>query len=352
MNTDPRTWFSSLAGKTTPMTATMGFVPKILRGSAFICVCLWFLPLPAPAQESEQEVAANLAAGRVVVYVAGNGIVIGAAEPAGAGVEPGSRPPAVLPLGGGRIGILLGAIEWLAPASGHPPVRLDRELPRLASEAAPRRRQTEPEQASDIESIGVALLERLHTLAGQLHRKLDLKPEEPLLELLLVNYVENYGPEVWLLRYRIAQDAWRGDYWRTRVLRPSYTQLYPPEKGHPRTLIEVRYPADAPGPALLDLLKQNDPRVARLGSADEAMSRASERLIRGETNKGSADDAAAFLRAALPAVWGADAKLVLGVLREQRGFEWVVQPPELPQTAEEGKPREPGAPTLLKKPPE
>ncbi len=320
--------------------------------SVCICVCLGFLPLAAPAQESEQEVVANLAAGRVVVYVAGNGIVIGAVEAAGAGVEAGSRPPVVLPLGGGRIGILLGAIEWVSPASGRPPMRLDRELPRLAGEAAPRRHQPEPEQASDIESIGVALLERLHAVAGQLHRKLDLKPEEPLLELLLVNYVENYGPEVWLLRYGIAQDAWRGDYWRTRVLRPSYTQLYPPEKGHPRTLIEVRYPPDAPGPALLDLLKQNDARVARLRNADEAMAHASERVIRGETNKGSADDAARFLRAALPAVWGADAKLVLGVLREQRGFEWVIQPPELPQTAEEGKPREPGAPTLLKKPPE
>src|SRR5712692_7980539 len=312
------------------------------------CVSPWILPSSLRAQENEQEVVANLAAGRVVLYVARDAIVIGAVEQH---VEPDSRPPLVLPLGERRLGILLGAVEWVWPASGRPLVRLDRDLPALLSEAT--RPQPKPEmgQASDIEVIGVTFLESLRAVTSQLHHKVDLHPDEPVAELLVVGYEPGYGPEVWLLAYRLAHEVLRGDYWRTRVLRPSYTQLYPPEKGHPRTLIEVRYPADAPGPALLDLLKQNDPRVARLGSADEAMSRARERVIRGETNKGSADDAAAFLRAALPAVWGADAKLVLGVLREQRGFEWVVQPPELPQTAEEGKPREPGAPTLLKKPP-
>lgn len=334
------------------MRTATHLLSKLFPISAFICVYLWLLPWSARAQESEQELVANLAAGRVVLYVARDAIIIGAAGSPAAGVEAGSRPPAVVRLGERRIGILLGAVEWVWPASGRAPARLDRELPRLASEAAPARRQAEPEQASDIESIGVALLERLRPLVSQIHHRLDLKPEEPLLELLLVNYLENYGPEVWELRYRVAQNALRGNYWRTRVLRPSYTQLYPPEKGHPHTLIEARYPPDAPGPALLDLLKQNDPRLARLRSADQIMARAAEHLIRGESHKVSADDAAAFLRAALPVVSGAEAKLILGVLREQRGLEWVLEPPERPQTAEEEKPRQPGAPTLRKKPPE
>lgn len=315
--------------------------------AVFLCVHSWLLPPNARAQ-GEQEVVANPAAGRTVVYVAGNGVVVGVVAPNAPGAEPGSHLLPILPLGGSRIGVLLGAIEWLSPTSGRPPVRLDQELPGLASEAAPLRRQPEPSQASDIEAIGVALLERLHATASQLHHKIDLKPDEPLLELLLVNYIEDYGPEVWLLRYRIAQDAWRGDYWRTRVLRPSYTQLYPPEKGHPRTLIEVRYPPEEPGPGVLDLLTQDDPQMARLRAADEPITRAIERLVRGESNKGSADDAVAFLRAALPALYGTDAKLALGVLREHRGFEWVVEPPELPQPAKAGKPREPGAPTLRK----
>ncbi len=335
------------------MRTAAHLLSKLFPIPAFICVYLWLLPWSTLAQESEQELVATLAAGRVVLYVARDGIVIGAAAgPSAAGVEAGSRPPSVLPLGDRRIGILLGAVEWVWPASARAPARLDRELPRLASEAAPTRQQAGPEQASDIESIGAALLERLRPLVSQIHHRLDLKLDEPLLELLLVNYLENYGPEVWELRYRVAQDALRGNYWRTRALRPSYTQLYPPEKGHPHTLIEARYPPGAPGPALLDLLKQNDPRLTRLRSADQTMSRATEHLTRGESHKGSADDAAAFLRAALPAVFGAGAKLILGVLHEQRGLEWVLEPPERPQTAEEEKPRQPGAPTLRKKPPE
>src|SRR5438309_1139415 len=74
------------------------------------CVSLWFLPSSLRAQENEQEVVANLAAGRVVLYVARDAIVIGAVEQH---VEPDSRPPLVLPLGERRLGILLGAVEWV-----------------------------------------------------------------------------------------------------------------------------------------------------------------------------------------------------------------------------------------------
>lgn len=313
----------------------------------FFCVHLLIPPIAGSAQESERDVVANLAAGRVVLYVAKDGIAIGAVEQR---VEAGSRPPLVIPLSERRVGILLGAVEWVSPASSQPPVRLDRELPRLANEAARPHRAAESEQASDIESIGVAFLERLRAAVTQLHRKLELQPEEPLVELLLVGYAENYGPEVWSLRYRVAQEALGGKYWRTRVLRPSYTQLYPPEKGQPRTLIEVRYPPDNSQPALADLLRENDPRLARLSNADQQMARAAEHLAHGESQKSSADDAAAFLRAALPAVAAVQTKLVLGVLHEEHGLEWVLAPPELPQKAEEGKPREPGAPTLRKPP--
>jgi len=198
------------------------------------CVSPWILPSSLRAQENEQEVVANLAAGRVVLYVARDAIVIGAVEQH---VEPDSRPPLVLPLGERRLGILLGAVEWVWPASGRPLVRLDRDLPALLSEAT--RPQPKPEmgQASDIEVIGVTFLESLRAVTNQLHHKLDLHPDEPVAELLVVGYEPGYGPEVWLLAYRLAQEVLRGDYWRTRVLRPSYTQLYPPEKGQPRTLL-------------------------------------------------------------------------------------------------------------------
>lgn len=191
------------------------------------CVSLWFLSSSLRAQENEQEVVANLAAGRVVLYVARDAIVIGAVEQH---VEPDSRPPLVLPLGERRLGILLGAVEWVWPASGRPLVRLDRDLPALLSEATRPQPKPEMAQASDIEVIGVTFLESLRAVTNQLHHKLDLHPDEPVAELLVVGYEPGYGPEVWLLAYRLAQEVLRGEYWRTRVLRPSYTQLYPPEK--------------------------------------------------------------------------------------------------------------------------
>lgn len=327
------------------MKYALARVPSPVLCCILISVHLWLCPMRVAAQEQEREMVANLAAGRVMLYVAREGIVIGAVEQR---VEAESQPPVIVPLGGRHVAILLGAVEWVSPASGRAPVRLDRDLPRLASEATHAPNPSQSNAASDIEAIGVAFLERLRDAAGGLHRKLELQPEEPAVELLLVNYVENYGPEAWLLRYRLAQDNLRGEYWRTRVLRPSYTQLYPPEKGQPRTLVEVRYPPDAPGPTLLELLNQNDERLARLRGADQQMARATERLAHGESQKASADDAAAFLRAALEAIANPEAKLALGVLHEQRGFEWILAPPELPQKAEEGKPREPGRPTLRK----
>jgi len=289
-------------------------------------------------------VVANLAAGRAVICVASNGIVIGAVEHR---IESGSRPPLVVPIGERRVAILLGAVEWISPASGQPPVRLDHELPALARAAARPRQARDPyPAANDIESIGVAFLEQVRAAASQLHHKLDLQPNEPLVELLLVDYVKDYGPEVWLLRYRVEQEAFRGDYWRTRVLRPSYTQFYPPEKGQPHTLIEVRYP-DESAPTLLDLLNQNDSRLALLRDADPRIARVLDHLARGESHKAHATDVAEFLRAALGIIGGTDVKQILGALDEQRGFDWVIAPPELPEKAQ-GKPREPSAPTLRK----
>ncbi len=61
--------------------------------------------------------------------------------------------------------------------------------------------------------------------------------------MLLADYVENYGPEIWSLKYRIQQDNLGNDYWETHILRPAYYQLYPPEKGSARTFMEAQYPS-------------------------------------------------------------------------------------------------------------
>ena len=292
------------------------------------------------------EVVANLAAGRVVIYVARDAIVIGLYENR---CEPETRPPVVVPLSGRRVGILLGAVDWQLADSRTSLLRLDQQLPRLVSEVTGMKR-LQQEQDSDLEAIGMAMLEPLRAAVERLHHKLAVGPEDPIVELLLVGYLEEYGPEIWSLRYRIVQEPLRTDFWRTRILRPQYTQLYPPEKGEPRTLVEFRYPPEDKSPTMLELLAR-DPRLARLRTGDLQMTRAVQQLDKGESHKALADDAAVFVQAALNAIIEKDTALGVGLIRERGGFEWRLAPPQRAEKAEEEK-REPGAPTLRKKPPE
>ncbi len=301
----------------------------------------------ASSARAQDEIVANLAAGRVVIDVARDGIVIGAIEQH---IEADSRPPLVFPINERRIAILLGAAEWAQPGTGLSPVRLDRVIPRISREAARVENRQNPDQASDIESIGVAFLEKLRTMADQLHHKIALAPGEPLVRLLLVDYQPDYGPEIWLLEYRIQQQALRGDFYQTRTLRPSYTQLYPPEKHQPKTLVEVRYPPEESVPTVLELLRQNDPLLAPLRQADPKVLKVIESLENGKSQTVPVDSAADFLRAALDPIAGSQNRLILGVLREQRGWDWILPPAEPTEKAEEDKNRPPEAPSLRRKP--
>jgi len=329
-------------------------VPLFLKVlSVCICVHLWLLPSEVSAQgDAAQEVAVNLAEGRVVICAAKDGIIVATVDER---TEPGSRQPVVVTLSALRAGVLLGAVEWIQPESSDKPVRLDSELERIAAVALNTSgRPKSSDAASDIESIGVALLERVREVAGQLHHKINLAEDEPLLRLVLVDYVPDYGPEAWAVDYHIRQDVLANDYWRTRVLRPSYNQLYPPEKGQPHTLVEIRYPPAnrATGaPELLDLLRQNDPRLAQIRSANEILAKSVALVAGGESQKSLAASDADFLRAALPAVSPPETKLTMALIDFDRGFKWLIQPLEsaVPAPADE-KPREPDAPTLRRKP--
>src|ERR1700694_3404911 len=203
---------------------------------AFTFLQIIALPLILPAQENRGgEIVANLATGRVVFCVTKDAIIVAATSGGG---EVGSRPPAVLPVSSGRIGILLGAIDWTAPDTAKA-TRFDAELPAVAANALRRPSQKPSEETSEIEDIGVGMLELIRPLVDQIHHKLDLAPDEPLVELILADYVQGYGPEIWNLQYRVHQETLANDYWQTRILRPAYVQLYPPEKGQPRTFIET-----------------------------------------------------------------------------------------------------------------
>jgi hypothetical protein len=306
------------------------YLPVILFLSAFICVHLWILSPLCSAQEStDQEVAVNLTEGRVVICAAKDAIVLAAIDTRG---EAGSRAPSIQVLTAERIGVMMGAVEWVQPDSKDKPVRLDEEFTRLVAAALNYGGQKDNAfRASDIESIGVAVLERLRVLAGELHHKINLREDEPLIRIVLVGFVRDYGPEAWSIDYRIAQDALGNDIWRTRVLRPSYNQLYPPEKGMPKTFMEVRYPSEnrASGePELLDLLQQNDERLVKIRAANEIQEKSVTFAVQGQSQKSETVGIVNFLKAALPAVAPPQTNLTMAKVEYDGGFQWILQPPK------------------------
>ena len=328
----------------------------LLALSVYICVHLWFLPPAVLAQEAgDQEIAVNLSEGRVVICAAKDGIILAAMD---AHSEAGSTAPAITILSVERMGVMLGAVEWEQPDSKDKPVRLDNEFRGLVAAALNTAGQKDQGfRASDIESIGIAVLERVRVVAGLLHHKINLGEDEPLIRIVLAGYVRDYGPEAWTIDYRIRQDDLGNDIWRTRVLRPSYNQLYPPEKGRPKTLIEVRYPPEnrATGePELLDLLQQNDSRLTKIRAANEIEAKSVTLVVQGQSQKSDAASLVTFLKAALPAVTPPETKLTMAMVDYDRGFQWILQPPKAPapppgETPQEKTPEEPERPTLRHK---
>jgi hypothetical protein len=308
---------------------------------------LFFSATPVSAQDRGEEIVANLAGGRVIVHVTRDAIVFAAIDQP---IEANSIPPRIMGLDSGHIGILLGASEWRLPADPKP-VRLDRDFARVAPRDP--RYETSPDEAEpDLDAIGVAFLEKLRPLAAQLHRKLDFKPEDALFELVIIGYAPNdYGPEVWTAEYRLEQEeiATRGEFWQTRVLRPRFTQLYPPEKHAAHTIVEARYPDTSAGPTLLELIDGNDPRIAKICTSEPRFAKVQEAITRGQAQKAVTVDASDFMRAVLPLIAG-NARFFLGRLPEQGEISWLVPPEEPVEKAKEDKNRPPEAPSLRRKP--
>jgi hypothetical protein len=335
---------------------SFSFPSLVLVLSVFLCVHLWFLPPAALAQESsDQEVAVNLAEGRVVICATKDSIILAATDTHG---EAGSLPPAITILSAERMGVMLGAVEWVQPDSKDKPIRLDDEFRGLVAAALNSGGQPDSGfRASDIESVGIAVLERLRVLAALLHHKINLGEDEPLIRIALAGYVQNYGPEAWTIDYHIRQDALGNDIWRTRVLRPSYNQLYPPEKGMPKTFMEVRYPPGnrATGePELLDLLQQNDSRLEKIRAANEIQAKAMTLAVQGQSQKADTPSVVNFLKAGLPAITPPDTKLIMARVDYDGGFHWIIQPPKAPppppgEKPSEKTPEEPERPTLRHK---
>jgi hypothetical protein len=231
-------------------------------------------------------------------------------------------------------------------------VRLDHNFERIAKQDS--RYQGYPGEAEpDLESIGVSFLERLRPLVSQLHNKLNLAPDEPIFEVIIIGYARDYGPEVWQVDYRIEQEdvGTRGqNYWQTHILRPRFLQLYPPEgKKSPRMLTETRYPEDLEGADLNALIVRDDLRIAHLRAVDPRFAKVLGQIDKGEAQKASDADSTDLLRAMVPIIAG-NARFALGTISEQGGFDWVVPPDEPIEVAVPDKNQPPEAPTLRRKP--
>lgn len=285
------------------------------------------LPQSQPSETSGQEVVANLAAGRVLIAVVKDAILIATVENP---IEAQTRPPAPVLIDTSRVGILLGPVEWFSPPSQQEIARLDRELPRLKTRlvtVAPHLGKSDGgDEASDIEATAQGLGERLNQVVKGLRSKVNLPADEPLAELIVADYLGGYGPEVWQITYDMTQLEQKDAYFETRVLKPAYLQFWPPEKGQPKTLMEFHYPPRPPQPSLLELLRQKDPRLEAVRSSDPQMAMVGTQIL-NDTTKLPAVEATQFLRAALAAITPPNARETMAILGMEKGFAWILAPP-------------------------
>jgi hypothetical protein len=321
---------------------------RALRVAALV-IALVACAVNAAAQDRDDEIVATLAGGRVIVHATHENIIfIAINEPV---EEAGSVPPRVVSLDSHHIGVLFGSSEWRMPADPNP-IRLDKQLTHIANQDPKYAGSYNEEAEADLETIGVAFLEKLRPLAARLHHKLDFPADQALFELVVIGYgPRDYGPEVWTMEYRMTQEmiSSRGDFWQTKVLRPRFEQIYPPEKKAPKKLVETCYPGACKGPTLQQLIEGNEPSLAKLSSSDPKWTKAADLIGKGEAQKAVTSDSAAFLRAAIPLIY-TNRQFVMGLFEEQHGFEWMVPPEEPVERAkQEDKNRPPEAPTLRRR---
>ena len=108
-------------------------------------------------------------------------------------------------------------------------------------------------------------------------------------------------------------------------------------------------PEDTSEPLLVELLTNNDQRIAPLRGADPGLGRAADHLEKGESQKIPMVDGLEFLRAALKAVIPRDRRQMIATIRDDKGVEWVLGE-ELAGPATPAEKREPTAPSLYKQP--
>jgi len=321
---------------------------QVLR-PAVLVAALALCGARAGAQDRDDEIVATLAGGRLIVHATRENVIfIAVNEPT---EEAGSVPPRIVSLDSHHVGVLFGSSEWRIPADPNP-IRLDKLLTRMANSDPNYAGSYNEEAEPDLETIGVAFLEKLTPLAARLHHKLDFPADQPLFELVVVGFgPRDYGPEVWTMQYRMTQEmiSSRGDFWQTKVLRPRFEQIYPPDKKAQKKLVETCYPGPCKGPTLQQLIEGNEPSLAKLSGSDPKWAKAADLIAKGQAQKAVTADTAAFLRAAIPLAYP-NRQFAMGRFEEQHGFDWIVPPEEPVERAkQEDKNRPPEAPTLRRR---
>ncbi|MFZ0211339.1 MAG: hypothetical protein WBE20_00415 [Candidatus Acidiferrales bacterium] len=343
---------SKLRSRVATIPKDWPFLAVLLAAGGLVCGFIApRVSLAKQDQEKTEEIVANLYAGRVVVGVAKDGIVVATLENP---IEPATRPPMIVSLANERVAVILGAGDWWLPDQQRELARFDQELPQLptaaGADAAPHLATGAGEdsgEATDIERLADRLHFRLDQVARHIHGDLRLGENEPILEVVLADYAPDYGPEVWLISYSLEQDPEQGDFWQTRALQPQFTQLWPPEKGAARGLVEVSYPAEPADATLATLIGVGDSRVGAALSSAPGMQAISETILDGKIEKLLAVDVAAFLRTSLRGIAAPGARMVEAEVNKDQGVGWfITPPPEVPQPGSELE-RPAGAPSLL-----
>lgn len=303
--------------------------------------------VPASAQDKDDEIVATLTGGRVIIHATQESITFVALDEP---IEAGSAPARVMSVDGRHVAVLLGSSEWRIPADPNP-IRLDKGYTRAGTPDPRYEGSYSGEAEADLEQMGVAFLEKLTPLAARLHHKLDFPPDQPLFELVVIGFgPRDYGPEVWTVEFRMMQTniTSRGDYWQTRVLRPRFEQIYPPEKHAPRKLVETCYPGACKGPSLQQLLEGNEPTLEKLAHSDAKVSKAVSLISNGQAQKAVREEANTFLRAAIPLIYP-DRHFVMGTYEEEHGFQWMVPPDEPIERVKQDKNHPTEAPSLRRR---
>ena len=304
---------------------------------------------PAPQvniSERVREVVATLATGQVTILVGQDGLVVAAV---GNSFEPDSLPPLIVPLGERSLAIVLGADEWTEPPpASRTLLRLDRQLPHLNAGAGPNSPSLEPSaNISQLEQLGIAVLEPLRAAAGNLHSQIQLPHNLPLTELVLIHQMERQQPLVSDVSFWIRQTFWQENFWDTEVERPRFMQLYP-TKGDKSGIVQISYPPDDASPGLPVWLAHPTGPFAQAIATDPKLAAAEKEISRERLSKTPLAELVPLVKTALGTMAPAGTARALAAVDQKNGFAWIIQPPASKKAPVK---QEPGAPSLENPPP-